>query len=116
MMDGQEARRVDPLFPLAPAGSNIPAQHRKAGLERSRAGAVRLYQAGEMRLGGKLRAECWETIGERTRERLREHAGGVIEWFAGQDPSSPGGRSYAGVFGDRGLGIAEPRINTDHRP
>jgi hypothetical protein len=64
----------------------------------------------------KLRQECWETIGEGTRERLMELAGGVIDWFARRDVSDTDGRPYAVVFGDRGLSMAEPRINTGHRP
>jgi hypothetical protein len=43
-------------------------------------------------------------------------AGGIIEWYAHRDSSDPEGRPYAVVFGDRGLSIAEPRINTEHRP
>ncbi len=64
----------------------------------------------------KLRSECWEIIGVRTRQRVNELAGDVIEWFAAREPSSLDGRSYAVVFGDKGLSIAEPRINTEHRP
>ncbi|RAY12880.1 hypothetical protein DPM19_22970 [Actinomadura craniellae] len=64
----------------------------------------------------RLRMECWETIGGRTRERLHELAGNVIDWFARVDASSPDGRSYAVVLGDRGLSIAEPRVDTAHRP
>jgi hypothetical protein len=64
----------------------------------------------------KLRQECWDSIGGRTRERLMDLAGGVIEWFAHRDSSDPDGRPYAVVFGDRGLGIAEPRISSEHRP
>lgn len=64
----------------------------------------------------KLRAECWETIGERTRQRLNELAGSAIDWFASRDHSSSDGRSYAVVFGDKGLSIAEPRLSTEHRP
>jgi hypothetical protein len=70
-----------------------------------------------MRLSqGKLRQECWEMIGGRTRARLTELTGNLIDWFASADPSSADGRPYAVVFGDRGLSIAEPRINTGHRP
>ncbi len=66
--------------------------------------------------GAKLRRQCWETIGERTRQRMGELAGDTIDWYAERDPSSPDGRSHAVVFGARGLSIAKPRINTDHRP
>jgi hypothetical protein len=109
---------VDPSFPIVPAHSDRPAVQRGGGAVRPQTGAVPLHQAGDMGLDSdeKLRQECWETIGERTRERLMERAGGVIDWFARRDASSPDGRSYAVVFGDKGLSIAEPRIGTDHRP
>ncbi|WP_433473125.1 hypothetical protein ACQPZP_30280 [Spirillospora sp. CA-142024] len=70
-----------------------------------------------MTLGeGMLREEYWESIGPRTRQRLAELSGTAIEWLAGPDRSSGDGRAYAVTFGDAGLSIAEPRINTAHRP
>lgn len=117
---------MNPSFPIVPAGSDGPAKRRGGGLQRPRGdgldrpngGVAPLHQAGEMGLDSseKLRDECWEMIGPRTRERLMELAGGVVEWYARRDPSSPDGRPYAVVFGDRGLSIAEPRISTEHRP
>lgn len=106
-------------FPIVPAEPGRPARRRGGGLEPSSpGGAAPLHQAAEMGLnsGEKLRQECWEMIGGRTRERLMELAGGVIDWFARRDASSLDGRPYAVVFGDRGLTIAEPRISTEHRP
>jgi hypothetical protein len=99
---------VESMFPLLPGGSGRPVAKRAS---------VPVHQAGDMRLGsGKLRQECWENIGERTRTRTQEFAGRVIEWFASEGASSPDGRSYAVVFGEQGLAVAEPRINTEHRP
>lgn len=109
---------MDPSFPIVPTGPGRAVARRTRGLERAQTGAVHLHQAGEMGLGTdeKLRQECWETIGERTRTRLTELAGGVIDWIARRDSSSADGRPYAVVFGDKGLSIAEPRISTEHRP
>jgi hypothetical protein len=116
---------MDSKFPIVPGGANRPIGRGDGDLVRPRPGSVRpqpgvvhVHQAGEMRLysGGMLRPECWGSISERTRNRLNELAGDCIEWFARQDPSSPHGRCYAVVFGDRGLAIARPRLNTDHRP
>ncbi|WP_345438778.1 hypothetical protein [Actinoallomurus vinaceus] len=109
---------MDSSFPIVPTGDDRPLTRRGGGLEPTQPGTAPLHQAGEMGLdsGEKLRQECWEMIGGRTRERLTELAGGVIDWFARRDASSPDGRPYAVVFGDRGLTIAEPRINTEHRP
>lgn len=102
-------------FPIVPAGSGRPAK--RSGGELQAAGPP-IHPAGEMGLSSeeKLRQECWESIGGRTRERLMDLAGGVIEWFAHRDASDPDGRPYAVVFGDRGLSVAEPRISTEHRP
>jgi hypothetical protein len=63
-----------------------------------------------------LRQECWELMGKGIRERLLQKAGNIIEWWASVDPSSSDDRPAATVFGDRALCIAEPRVNTDHRP
>jgi hypothetical protein len=107
---------VDPSsFPVVPTDSRQPAARGEGSLVP---GKVPVHAAGEMGFDpdAKLRQECWQTLGERTRTRLNELAGGIIDWYAGEDPTSPDGRSYAVVFGDRGLGIAEPRINTEHRP
>lgn len=108
---------MDSSFPVVPAGSDRPAE-RRGGAVQARTGGAPVHQAGRMGLdtGEKLRDECWAAIGERTKGRLGELAGGVIDWFAHRDPSSPDGRPYAVVFGDRGLSIAEPRVNTEHRP
>jgi hypothetical protein len=107
---------VNSSFPVLPSDSGPPAtRHDGAVMPQER--RIALHTAAEMSLGrDKLRQECWETIGERTRTRLGELAGNVIDWYAAPDSSSPDGRSYAVVFGDRGLSIAEPRINTEHRP
>jgi hypothetical protein len=115
---GREAMHVDPSFPIVPAGPERGAVRRTGGLERARTSPAHLYQAGDMGLitGEKLRQECWETIGEQTRVRLAELVGGVIDWIARRDSSSADGRSYAVVFGDKGLSTAEPRISTEHRP
>ncbi|MGK5555723.1 hypothetical protein ACSNOI_29310, partial [Actinomadura kijaniata] len=80
--------------------------------------ALPAYQAGEMGLetGGRLRQECWNSLGEAVRGRLQQHAGTTIDWFAQEDSSSGDGRCHALLFGDRGLAIAEPRVNTEHRP
>lgn len=106
---------MDPSFPVVPTDSRQPIARSEGALIP---GKAPVHAAGEMGFDSraKLRQECWQTIGERTRLRLGELAGGIIDWYACEDPSSPHGRSYAVVFGDRGLGIAEPRINTDHRP
>ncbi|MFG2000992.1 hypothetical protein ACGFNU_17775 [Spirillospora sp. NPDC048911] len=66
--------------------------------------------------GGPLRQGHWDAMGPAVRERLLWRAGTVIEWWANEDESVPDRRPYAVVFGDRGLFIAEPRLNTEHRP
>lgn len=105
---------MDPSFPVVPAGSDLPAKRRDDPLQRP----VTLHAAGGIHLvqGSKLRQECWEAIGGRTRARLTELTGNLIDWYASTDPSSGDGRPYAVVFGDRALGIAQPRINSEHRP
>lgn len=113
--NGTRGQRVGSSFPIVPAGSDQPAERRGGALQP---GGPPIHQAGEMSLSSeeKLRQECWESIGGRTRERLMDLAGGVVEWFAHRDSSDPDGRPYAVVFGDRGLSIAEPRINAEHHP
>lgn len=104
-------------YPIVPSQSGTPQTRRNAGLARSQPVSPPVHEAGEMGLGGaRLRQECWNSLGERTRARLHEHAGDVIEWYASEDESSGDGRCYAVLFGDRGLSIAEPRVSTDHRP
>ncbi|GAA4619344.1 hypothetical protein GCM10023195_87380 [Actinoallomurus liliacearum] len=110
---------MDSSFPMVPTGDDrSPARGGGGGLDRFSGATAPLHQAAQMGLDGgeKLRQECWEMIGQRTRERLMELAGGVIDWYARRDGSSLDGRPYAVVFGDRGLAIAEPRISTEHRP
>jgi hypothetical protein len=112
---------VESRFPLVPGGSERPATRQGQTAARPGRTVARqtppLHRAADMRLEDrKLREECWESIGARTRARAEELAGRVIEWFAGEDSSSPDRRSYAVVFGERGLAIAEPRIDTAHRP
>jgi hypothetical protein len=109
---------VDSSFPIVPTGDDRPLTRRGGGLQPAPPGTAPLHRAETMGLdsGEKLRQECWEMIGGRTRERLTELAGGIIDWFARRDASSLDGRPYAVVFGDRGLTIAEPRISTEHRP
>lgn len=115
---------MGPSFPLEPsAGPSGPDARRGGPLSRSGPGPLSpsgpapVHRPGEMRLGAdRLREECWASIGQRTRERLAELSGAPIDWFAATDTSSGDGRPYAVTFGDTGLSIAEPRINTEHRP
>lgn len=102
---------MDPSFPVVPADSG-------RSVDRRRTGKAPVHTAGEMGFDAdsKLRQDWWQTIGERSRARLGELAGGVIDWYAYQFAGDPDGRAYAVVFGDRGLAIAEPRVNTEHRP
>ncbi|WP_188196104.1 hypothetical protein [Nonomuraea sp. SYSU D8015] len=66
--------------------------------------------------GVRLREECWKSLGERVRARLEELTGRTLGWYATEDRSDPGDRRKAVVFGERGLCLAEPRIDTQHRP
>ncbi|WP_173095251.1 hypothetical protein [Actinomadura verrucosospora] len=100
-------------FPMVPSAPGTAEVRRDGALDRPRAAG--LHRPGEMALGDALRAECWESIGPRTRQRLAELSGTAIDWFTGRDPAADG-RPYAVTFGHAGLSIAEPRINTDHRP
>ncbi|QFG20789.1 hypothetical protein [Actinomadura sp. WMMB 499] len=102
-------------FPAVPSGPGTPETRRGGGLTRRDASGV--HQPGEMSLGGDGdRAGRWESVGARTRERLAELSGTAIDWYANIDGSSGDGRSYAVTFGESGLSIAEPRVNTEHRP
>ncbi|MEU8340704.1 hypothetical protein AB0C74_03310 [Spirillospora sp. NPDC048832] len=100
---------------IVPYGSSSPEVRRGSGaIARA---AAPLHRPGEMGLdGGRLREECWPTVGERTRARLAELSGAPIDWFAREDGSSGDGRCYAVTLGEAGLSIAEPRVNTEHRP
>ncbi len=61
-----------------------------------------------------LREECWNRLGERTKARLVERAGGeTIVWWAEENSA---GRTRAVCFGAEGLVLALPTINSDHRP
>ncbi|WP_214412924.1 hypothetical protein [Sphaerisporangium fuscum] len=66
--------------------------------------------------GKPLRDACWNSLSGRVRQRLLELSGQVLGWFATTDPADPDNRSRAVVFGEHGLSIAEPRLNTEHRP
>ncbi|WP_030166528.1 hypothetical protein [Spirillospora albida] len=102
-------------FPMVPFDSGRPEVRRRAALERH--GGAPLHRPGEMRLGGSPnREECWASIGPRTRARLAELSGAAITWFAHEDASSGDGRPYAVTFGESGLSIADPRVDTEHRP
>ncbi|RSN51611.1 hypothetical protein [Actinomadura sp. WAC 06369] len=106
---------MDSFFPAVPSGSGTPAARGGGGLTGRAAPGV--HRPGEMSLGGDgTRTQHWESIGPRTRRRLAELSGTAIDWFANVDGSSGDGRSYAVTFGESGLSIAEPRVNTDHRP
>lgn len=106
---------MGPSFSLEPSGPAAGPEVRRGG-PPAPSGGFPLHRPGEMQLGGRRRYECWESVGERTRERLAELSGAPIEWFAATDTSSGDGRAYAVTFGEAGLSVAEPRINTEHRP
>ncbi|MGH3241211.1 MAG: hypothetical protein ACRDNL_12595 [Spirillospora sp.] len=103
-------------FPVEPSGSGRPAARRGGEVARPGAASIPLHQAGELPFGGTAREELWESIGSRTRARLNELAGDTIEWYAFPEASSPDGRPRGVVVGEAGLAVAEPRINTEHRP
>ncbi|WP_131742090.1 hypothetical protein [Actinomadura roseirufa] len=104
-------------FPLVPGRPGSPEPRRSGEMAKHAPASAPLHRAGEMTLGeSRLRQESWESIGARTRERLAELSGPAIEWFARTDVSSGDGRCYAVTFGEAGLSIAEPRVNTEHRP
>ncbi|WP_163053431.1 hypothetical protein [Actinomadura bangladeshensis] len=101
---------------MVPYGSGTPDVRRDGSAVAVR-GAAPVHRPGEMGLtGGRLREECWTMVGARTRQRLAELSGAPIDWFAREDESSGDGRCYAVTLGQAGLSIAEPRVNTEHRP
>ncbi|MFB4308890.1 hypothetical protein [Actinomadura sp. GTD37] len=100
---------------MVPYGSANPDVRRDGSAPAMRGAPV--HRPGEMRLGGsRLREECWTAVGARTRQRLAELSGAPIDWFAREDESSGDGRCFAVTLGEAGLSIAEPRVNTEHRP
>lgn len=103
---------------LTPAGSGPLRRPEGGQVARPFAGRAPTHQAGSMGMtGGKpLRQECWDAMGPLVRERLQQRAGTIIEWWATADSSLDEDRPEATVFGDQGLCIAEPRLNTEHRP
>ncbi|TMQ90643.1 hypothetical protein ETD83_34590 [Actinomadura soli] len=104
-------------YPMRPSGPDGPVPRRDGGLPGPRAAApVPLHQAGEMGFGGRTREELWRLVGPQSRARINALSGDTIEWYASEDPSSPDGRPYAVVAGDAGIALAEPRIDTGHRP
>ncbi|WP_433334004.1 hypothetical protein [Spirillospora sp. CA-294931] len=102
---------------IIPSRPNDPERRTGGGLQRHGAAAP-LHRRGAMDLstGQPLRQECWDAMGQGVRDRLLQRAGNVIEWWATQDGADPSGRSMAVVFGDRALCVAEPRVNTEHKP
>ncbi|GAA1802210.1 hypothetical protein [Actinomadura chokoriensis] len=59
--------------------------------------------------GARLRDECWRALDPRVRDRLHQHAGEVICWWAADDPAV--GRPSATVFGSRELCFATPSFD-----
>lgn len=105
-------------YPLVPFSSGAPDKIGDRGPTLSASLDPPTHQAAELRFAtsGTTRDQCWTMIGERTRTRLLELSGIVYGWYANEDTSSPDHRPYAIAFGDQGLSIAEPRLNTEHRP
>jgi hypothetical protein len=66
--------------------------------------------------GARLREECWSSITGRVRARLEELTGPTLGWWAKEDSYATDSRCRAIVLGEQGLCIADPRINTEHRP
>lgn len=95
-----------------------PGRPQRPGAALSKPAGGPIHHGTEMSLssGRPGRDQCWTMLGERVRARILDHAGPVIEWWAQEDSSAGDGRPYAVVFGERGLGVAEPRLNTEHRP
>ncbi|MFD0900016.1 hypothetical protein [Actinomadura sediminis] len=106
---------MNSFFPAVPSGSGTAETQR--GGEVTGRSASGVHRPGELSLAeGATRTDHWAAIGVRTRQRLAELSGTAIEWFANTDASSGDGRGYAVTFGEAGLSIAEPRVNTEHRP
>jgi hypothetical protein len=107
---------VDSSYPIVPSEEG-PVRQRKGG-QLAQPSAAPIHEAGAMSLetGDPLRQECWDAMGASIRQRLLGRAGTLIDWWAQRDDSAEDGRAEAVVFGDRGLFIAEPRVNTEHRP
>lgn len=104
-----------PLVPFEPQPPDRPQPHAPA---RYVAPSTPLHMPGAMglRSGGPLRDACWNMLSHGVRAKLAERAGRTIEWWASDDGLCGDGRPTAVVLGERGLAIAEPRINTQHRP
>ena len=103
-------------YPIVPSDGG-PVRRRKSG-QLAQPSAAPIHRAGAMSLetGNPLRQECWDAMGRSIRQRLLDRAGTLIEWWAQRDYPAEDERPEAVVFGDQGLFIAEPRINTEHRP
>ncbi len=59
--------------------------------------------------GARLRDECWRALEPPVRDRLHQHAGEVICWWAADDSTT--GRPTATVFGSRELCFATPSFD-----
>jgi hypothetical protein len=107
---------VGSSYPIVPSDSG--PLRRRGGGELARPSAPGPYRPGEMGLdtGSPLRQECWDGLSPAVRQRLMARSGPVIDWWAGIDGAAQDGRARAVVFGHHGLCLAEPRINTQHRP
>lgn len=76
-----------------------------------------LHTPGEMALqsGNPLRHDCWNMLSPGVRAKMSERTGPAIGWWA-ETFSTAESRPGAVVLGDRGLAIAEPRVNAEHQP
>src|SRR3954463_13620992 len=88
---------------LTPAGSGPlrrPEGGQVARPSAGRAGRAPTHQAASMGMSGDKpsRQECWDSMGSLVRERLRQRAGTIIEWWATVDSSLDDGRPAATVF------------------
>lgn len=76
-----------------------------------------LLPAGTLEFGGESlsREACWAELGPRTRERVLELGGTSLEWWAVR--RELGGRPavLAGLLGQAGFVVAEPRLNAERR-